>query len=141
MRLVRTAWPQLAARRGSVLNIIGIGAHTPGADFTIGGSVNGAFQTFTKALADVGQRDGVRVNGINPGFIRTDRLRRMLEATAARDATDVGTAERQLLARIQSVRIGEAEDVAELAAFVLSAKGSLLHGALLDIDGGQTKTV
>ena len=72
--LTRAAWPHLKARKGSVLNIIGIGGRTPGAEFTIGGSVNAACLTFTKALADIGIRDGVQVNAINPGWIRTDRL-------------------------------------------------------------------
>jgi 3-oxoacyl-[acyl-carrier protein] reductase len=38
-------------------------------------------------------------------------------------------------------RIGEPEDVAAVAAFVLGPEGSLLHGAILDLDGGATKTI
>jgi NAD(P)-dependent dehydrogenase (short-subunit alcohol dehydrogenase family) len=38
----------------------------PSADFTIGGSVNSALLNFTKALSEIGIRDGVRVNAINP---------------------------------------------------------------------------
>src|SRR5271165_1751237 len=67
VRLTRAAWPHLKARRGSLLNIIGSGGRTPGAEFTIGGSVNGACLSFTKAVADIGIRDGVQVNAINPG--------------------------------------------------------------------------
>ena len=68
VRLLRAAWPYLKERRGAVLNIIGTGGRTPGAEFTLGGAVNGAFLSFTKALADVGVRDGVQVNAINPGL-------------------------------------------------------------------------
>ena len=57
VRLSRAAWPHLKAQRGSVINIAGIGGRTPGPDFTIGGSVNGALLSFTKALADIGVRD------------------------------------------------------------------------------------
>src|SRR5580704_14525585 len=89
MRLTRAAWPQLKARAGSVLNISGIGGRMPGALFAIGGSVNAALLSFTKALADVGIRDGVQVNAVNPGSIRTERYRRMLEATAADQSIDV----------------------------------------------------
>src|SRR6185369_14333465 len=74
MRLSRTAWPHLMARQGAIVNIIGIGGRTGSADFTLGGSVNAALQILTKALADRGVKDGVRVNAINPGFIRTDRF-------------------------------------------------------------------
>ena len=74
VRLTRAAWPHLTIRRGSVVIIAGVGGRTPGADFAIGGAVNGAMLSFTKALADVGVRDGVQVNAINPGFVRTDRF-------------------------------------------------------------------
>ena len=141
VRLVRTVWPHLKARRGAVLNIIGVGGRTPGAEFTIGGSVNGAFLTFTKALADVGVRDGVRVNAINPGFIRTDRLNGWLEAAAAKQGITLEAAAEDMVRRANSMRLGTPEDVANLAAFALSPESTFLQGALLDLDGGQTKTV
>lgn len=141
VRLIRAAWPHLKERRGSVLNIIGIGGRTPGAEFTIGGSVNGAFLSFTKALADVGVRDGVQVNAINPGWVRTDRLRRTLERAAAQYGGDAGAAAEELIRRGNIVRLGEPEDIAGLAAFILSPQGRLFQGALIDMDGGQTKTV
>ena len=141
VRLVRAAWPHLVRRRGSVLNIIGIGGRTPGAEFTIGGSVNGAGLSFTKALADIGIRDGVQVNAINPGWVRTDRLRALLQSTADQLGGDMLAAVEQVLRRSNIVRLGEPEDVANLAAFILSAEGSLLQGSLIDLDGGQTKTL
>ncbi len=91
VRLTREAWPHLKARRGSVLNIVGSGGRTPGAEFTIGGSVNGACLTFTKALADIGVRDGVQVNAINPGRIRTDRFYKMVAVQAEKSGTDAET--------------------------------------------------
>src|SRR6266851_8405413 len=82
VRLTRAAWPHLKARRGSVLNIIGAGGRTPSAEFTIGGSVNGACLSFTKAVADIGIQNGVQVNAINPGRIKTDRFQQTLAAEA-----------------------------------------------------------
>ena len=141
VRLVRAAWPYLKERRGAVLNIIGTGGRTPGPLFTIGGSVNGAFLSFTKALADVGIRDGVQVNAINPGYIRTDRLQGWIKSAAAETGGDMAAAEREMVRRANVVRIGEPEDIANLAAFVLAPENRLLQGALLDLDGGLTKTV
>jgi NAD(P)-dependent dehydrogenase (short-subunit alcohol dehydrogenase family) len=141
VRLTRAAWPHLKARKGSVLNIIGIGGRTPGAEFTIGGSVNGACLSFTKALADLGIRDGVQVNAINPGWIRTDRLRGLLEAEAAKLGGNINAAIEQVVRKANVVRLGEPEDIANLAAFVLSPQSRYLQGALIDLDGGQTKTV
>ena len=141
VRLTRAAWPQLKARRGSLLSIIGIGGRTPGAEFTIGGSVNGACLSFMKALSDIGIRDGVQVNAINPGRIRTDRFRAMVTAEAAELGLAPETAIDEIIRKSNIVRLGEPEDVANLAAFVLSPDSRFLQGAMIDLDGGQTKTV
>ena len=141
VRLTRAAWPHLKERRGSVLNIIGYGGRTPGPEFTIGGSVNGACLSFTKAVADIGIRDGVQVNAINPGRVKTDRLKQMLAAEAAELGGDVSSAEESIIRKSSIVRLGEPEDVANLAAFVVSPHSRYLQGSLIDLDGGQTKTV
>ncbi len=141
MRLTRAAWPHLKARAGTVLNISGVGGRMPGALFTIGGSVNAALLSFTKAMADIGIRDGVQVNAVNPGSIRTERYRRMLEATAKQQGTDVETAERKLIESARTTRVGEPEDIAALVAFVVSPEGRFLQGSLIDMDGGATKVI
>ncbi len=141
VRLTRAAWPHLKARRGSVLNIIGAGGRTPGAEFTIGGSVNGACLSFTKAVADIGIRDGVQVNAINPGRIKTDRFQKTLAAEAAHLGGDLNAALQAIVRKSNIVRLGEPEDVANLAAFMVSPQSRYMQGALIDLDGGQTKTV
>ena len=141
VRLTRAAWPHLKARRGSLLNISGVGGRTPGPEFTIGGSVNAAMLAFTKAMADVGVRDGVQVNAINPGYIRTDRLQIRLEKIAREQGIDLAAAARRIVAADTIVRIGEPEDVAQLVAFIVAPASRFLHGAIVDLDGGQTKTL
>lgn len=141
VRLTRAAWPRLKARQGSLLNIIGAGGRTPGAEFTIGGSVNGACLSFTKAVADLGIQDGVQVNAINPGRIKTDRLRQMLVDEAPRHGGDMEAAEQALAGNMSVVRLGEPEDVANLAAYMVSPQSRYLQGAMIDLDGGQTKTI
>jgi 3-oxoacyl-[acyl-carrier protein] reductase len=141
IRLTRAAWPYLKTRGGSVANISGVGGRMPGPHFTIGGSVNAALLSFTKAMADVGVRDGVQVNVINPGSIRTDRFRRMLEMQAAEQSIDVAAAEQKIVENNRITRIGEPEDIAALVAFVVSPEGRLLQGAIIDMDGGATKVI
>jgi 3-oxoacyl-[acyl-carrier protein] reductase len=141
VRLTRAAWPHLKSRCGSVVNIIGVGGRTPGAEFTIGGSVNGALMSFTKALADVGVRDGVQVNAINPGYIRTARFVARMQRRIAGTGESLDQAEQAVVAAENIVRIGEAEDIAQLVSFVASSRGRFLQGSLIDADGGQTKTV
>jgi NAD(P)-dependent dehydrogenase (short-subunit alcohol dehydrogenase family) len=141
VRLTRAAWPYLKQARGAVLFISGIGGRTPGAQFAIGGSVNAALLSLTKALADTGLRDGIRVNTINPGTIRTQRFQKRLEMLAQEKGIELAAAEAEFVRAANVTRIGEPEDVAALAAFVLGPEGGLLHGAIIDLDAGATKTV
>jgi 3-oxoacyl-[acyl-carrier protein] reductase len=141
VRLTRAAWPHLKASAGSVVFIAGAGGRTPGAHFTIGGSVNAALLSLTKALADQGVKDGIQVNAINPGPVRTARLEKRLAAMAAERSLDTAAAERLFVQQERLARIGEPQDIAALVAFALSPAGRLLHGAVIDIDGGLTKTI
>jgi NAD(P)-dependent dehydrogenase (short-subunit alcohol dehydrogenase family) len=141
MRLTREAWPHLKKQAGSLLNISGVGGRMPGPQFAIGGSVNAALLSFTKAMADIGIRDGVQVNAVNPGSIRTDRFRRMLESAAEQQGIDVEAAERKMIESARTTRIGEPQDIAALVAFVVSPEGRFLQGSLIDMDGGATKVI
>ena len=141
VRLTRAAWPRLKETMGSVVFISGVGGRTPGREFAAGGAVNAALLSLTKALAETGIRDGIQVNAINPGAIRTGRLKLRLAAMMKDDAIDQQTAERRLVKESNTTRIGEPEDVANLVAFVVGSEGRFLQGSLIDVDGGATKTL
>lgn len=141
VRLTRAAWPHLKARRGSVVIISGTGGRTPGIQFAIGGSVNAALLSLTKALADLGIADGVQVNAINPGYVLSDRWRSRVATRAAEDGVSEEEANARLLREANVTRLGTPEDVAELVAYMTGPKGRFLHGALVDLDGGLTKSV
>ncbi len=132
VRLTRAAWPHLKASGGSMVYISGVGGRTPGAQFTIGGSVNAALLSFTKAMAELGIEDGVQVNCINPGTIRTERMKNRLK-TPDEEAAFVKDS--------RVTKIGEPQDIAALVAFLVSPEGRFLHGSLIDADGGATKTI
>ncbi|MBS7703726.1 SDR family NAD(P)-dependent oxidoreductase [Chelatococcus asaccharovorans] len=139
MRMCRALWPSLAASRGAIVNIVGAGSRTPSADFAIGGSVNSALLNFTKALADRGRTDGVRVNAINPGYFLTDRLEHRIVAAMNADGRTREAVESGLLAGYRISRFGHPEELGGLVAFMASDAGSYLHGAIVDLDGGATK--
>lgn len=141
VRVTRAAWPHLQESKGSVVFISGAGGRTPGAEFAAGGSVNAGLLSLTKALSEAGIRDGVQVNCVNPGTVRTDRLKLRLAETMTAKGIDQATAESQFVAASNVTRIGEPEDIAALVAFVVSEEGRFLQGSLIDIDGGATKTV
>ncbi len=129
VRMARAVIPIMEARGGGVIvNVIGTGALRPAAGFMIGGAVNAALNHFTKALADEGARHRVRVVGVNPGPILTERLLRFMPKgeeleRAMRRSTPLG-------------RAGKPEEVADLVAFLASDRAAFIHGANVTIDGG-----
>lgn len=141
MRLCRAAWPHLQAHRGAIVNIVGIGGRTGSAEFTIGGAVNAALLNLTKALADRGVQDGVRVNAINPGSIATDRLQGRIRTFAAAHGVDPDTAAGQMAQALKIPRFGEPVEIARAVAFLASPLASYCQGVVLDVDGGQTRTL
>lgn len=141
VNLTRAAWPHLQVRSGSVIFISGAGGRTPGSQFTVGGSVNAALLSLTKALADLGVRDGVQVNCINPGAIRTGRYTSRIEALAKQRGVTPAVAEAESIKEARTTRVGEPEEIAALVAFLAGPEGRFLQGALIDIDGGATKTI
>ena len=141
VRLTQACWGHLKAASGSVVFISGAGGRTPGAQFTIGGSVNAALLSLTKALADLGLRDGVQVNAINPGTIRTARYTARLNALAKERGLDPDAAEREYVKNAAIARIGEPEDIAAMVELMVGPEGKMFHGALIDMDAGLTKTI
>jgi NAD(P)-dependent dehydrogenase (short-subunit alcohol dehydrogenase family) len=141
VRLSRAAWPHLRAAGGGIVHIAGVGGRQPGADFTIGGSVNAALMNLTKALADRGVAEGVRVNCINPGSIRTGRLTGRIDTLAAERGLDHAAAARALAEQTGVARFGEPEEIAALVAFLAGAEAGYIQGAILDVDGGWMRAV
>jgi NAD(P)-dependent dehydrogenase (short-subunit alcohol dehydrogenase family) len=137
-RLCRTAWPALAAAGGSIVNIAGIGARTPRRHIAVTAMTSSALVALTKVLADAGVDDGVQVNAINPGMIRTPRIERTI---GERGGAGVDAALTQVSRAAGAIRVGRPEDVAALVAYIFSPAGELLQGAIIDLDGGSTKGI
>jgi 3-oxoacyl-[acyl-carrier protein] reductase len=139
VRLCRAAWPMLKDAGGSIVAIAGIGARAPVADYMIGSSVIGAQLAFMKALADLGKRDGVQVNSINPGSVDTDRFRHRLGIIMKRTGLNEADATEHHRRELNITRFGQPDDVAGLVAFIVSPRGRWLQGAAIDMDGGQVE--
>jgi 3-oxoacyl-[acyl-carrier protein] reductase len=92
-------------------------------------------------LADRGLRDGVRVNAINPGAIRTDRLQSRIQKMAEETGLSVEEASARLAAELGVRRFGEPAEIAAAVAFLASSVSNYCQGSILDVDGGQTKTL
>jgi 3-oxoacyl-[acyl-carrier protein] reductase len=138
VRFCRSAWPHLARSGGVIVNVSGVGAQTPDADFTIGGPVNSALLNFTKAIAKRAVAEGIRVNALCPGHIETERLQARIRARAEQDGTSEDEAREALRVRYGIRRFGTPDDIAATVAFLCSEEASYIHGTTLVVDGGTT---
>jgi 3-oxoacyl-[acyl-carrier protein] reductase len=141
VRMTRAAWPHLRKTRGSIINVVGIGSRAGSPEFTIGGAVNVALLNFTKAMADIGIRHGVRVNAVNPGLIETDRFGRNVARVMQERSIGRDEAIAFLLASHGTTRIGRPEEIGWLVAYLASSKAEFVQGSILDIDGGATRAL
>lgn len=141
VRMSRACWPHLKSRQGQVLNICGVLAQTPNAHALIGSTLAAAVVSLTKALAEFGRPDGIRVNGVSPGLIDTGRFRARLHEIAREQHIPFEHARDQLVQRLGIKRLGTAQEVADVVAFLLSERNTYLDGTIIDVDGGMTKSV
>jgi len=141
VRIARAAWPLLCAAQGSIVTIGGTSGRIPIAAFTIGSSVNAACAAFAKALADRGKTDKVQVNTIHPSYVETERLWRRIKADVARTGKSEAEVREWHRADINVTRFGTPEDIGGLIAFIVSRHGRWLHGATIDMDGGEVPTL
>ena len=137
VRLARAAWPLLKERRGVLVAIGGTSGRKPEKQFTIGSSVNAAVAAFTKCLADLGKEDGVRVNCIHPSLVETERQWRRIRAEVERTGEPEAEVRERFCRETGFTRYGTVEDVADLVTFMVSSRATWLHGATVDLDGGE----
>jgi NAD(P)-dependent dehydrogenase (short-subunit alcohol dehydrogenase family) len=138
VRMCRAFWPLLKAANGFVVNIGGGAARSPGADFSIGASVNAAMGNFSKALSQQGKKDGVNVNVIHPGATETERFYQLLEQRSKASGKPVDQLKQEATVKDGLRRLGKAEDIAALTLFLCSEKARHIQGTAIAVDGGGT---
>ena len=133
MRMARAVLSHMQQQHsGVIINVIGTGALKPMGSYMIGGAANAALNHFTKALADEGAKKKVRVVGVNPGPILTERLQRFISTFSSESSSP----EEALQKMTPMGRVGEPEEVADLILFMASDRAAFIHGANITIDGG-----
>ena len=138
VRSCRLFWPMLKAVEGHVVNISGGGARSPGADFSIGGSVNAAMGNFSKSLSQLGKKDGVNVNVIHPGATETERFHELIEMRAKASGKSAAQLREDATKKDGIRRLGQAEDISALTLFLCSEKARHIQGTAIAVDGGAT---
>lgn len=121
---------------GSLAFVLSSSVRAPLAEMAISNGLRPGLAMVAKTLADeVGPR-GVRVNGLLPGRVETERVRELDEASG-----DAAAARAAALATIPLRRYGAPEEFGRAAAFVLSPAASFVSGAMLPIDGGMLRSL
>lgn len=134
--LTRALYGSMVGRGGGVIvNVIGLAAEIPDASYICGSTANASLTTFTRALGGAGVDHGVRVVGVNPGLVATDRMVKLMEPKAE---AEFGDASRwgEMLGHLPLGRAAQPEEVADVVVFLASDRASYVSGTVIPIDAG-----
>lgn len=131
--LSRLAHPHLRATGGQVINIGSAVANRHLLGLPLYGIVKGAVAQMTRVLAAEWAGDGVRVNAINPGFVRTSAFSDLGMPDALVESSYDYYRNYQPLGRI-----ARPADIGRLVAYLGAAGGEMMTGAVIEVDGGYS---
>jgi len=135
VRLARTVANELG-EGGSIAFVLSTSAKMPVAGLGISNGLRPGLAMVAKTMADELGPRGIRVNGLLPGRIDTDRVR-WLDEQSGDAAASRATHEESIPLR----RYGTPEEFGAAAAFLLSPAASFLTGVMLPVDGGLTRAL
>ena len=107
----------------------------PSAGYIAGSGGNAAIMAMTRAMGAVSTRDGVRVVGLNPGLIETER---MITLSRTKAEAEFGDPERWRETIDQVLPPGKPEHIGDMVAFLASDLSSNTTGTIITIDGGSS---
>jgi NAD(P)-dependent dehydrogenase (short-subunit alcohol dehydrogenase family) len=138
MRLIRLVVPQMKERRwGRIINVLNVGAKAPRPNSMPTSISRAAGMAMTKALSHELAPHNVLVNAMLVGFIRADQ-HVQLAKRANMTVEDYYKAHEK---EIPIGRVGEAEEFANLACFLVSEQGGYITGTAINVDGGRSPVV
>ena len=136
INMTRRFYALMAGRKaGVIVNILGAAGENPDFNYIAGSSGNASLMAFTRAMGGTAPRDGIRVVGINPGPVMTERL---MTLSRHRAQQRFGDPERwqELLQGYAFGRAAKPEEIGWMAAFLASDRSGYTTGSILTIDGG-----
>ena len=128
-------------RKGRVVNVIGNDGVKVSYWEIAPGAANAAGQNLTMSLASQYGRDNISFVAVNPGPVRTERWTGLVQAMARDMKLSFEEADKLAPASIPLGRIAESEEVANLVTFLASDLAFFINGTMIEIDGGQEKSL
>lgn len=142
MHAIEPVIRRMAARgQGSVVNVVGQGGRQVSTVHIGGGAANAALMLASVGYASAYAARGVRVNVINPGTTRTERMEEGLAASARASGRSQDEILKAQTAEIPLGRVAEPVEVARVAAFLASPMASYVTGAIIPMDGGKAGVI
>jgi NAD(P)-dependent dehydrogenase (short-subunit alcohol dehydrogenase family) len=136
INLTREVYVRMQKRgSGVIINDIGNSGENWDYNYVAGSTGNAALMSFTKAVGGVSLDYGVRVVGVNPGPIATDRMVRMMKRRAKDNLGDEGRWQ-EYLVDYPGGRMGTDQEVADLVTFLASPRAGYITGTIVTVDGG-----
>lgn len=139
VRLMRAALPYLRSSRGSIVNITSISVKQPIPGLALSNSIRPGVVGLGKTLADDLAGEGIRVNDVGPGSVRTDRQEYLARTRAERKGISVEAEIAQIEQGIPMRRLGTPQEVANLVVFLCSPAAGYITGSTILADGGAYK--
>jgi 3-oxoacyl-[acyl-carrier protein] reductase len=142
IHLCRAAVPGMRARGwGRVIALASVAAKQAVAGLILSTTARAGVLGFAKSLADEVARDGVTVNVVCPGYMRTERLTELMEVRAARAGRTAEDVTAELVRGVPTGRIGDPDELAAAVVFLASEPARYITGAVLQVDGGSTRSI
>ncbi|HEY8168877.1 MAG TPA: SDR family oxidoreductase [Candidatus Limnocylindrales bacterium] len=140
LRLLRAGLPHIrAGDHGAILIILSSSVREPIPGLTLSNVLRPGLDGLVKSLA--AEIAPVRINGIAPGRVATDRIATLDAARAERDGTSVAEIQRQTMERIPLGRYGEPAEIGRVAAFLLSPAASYVSAQVVGVDGAMVRSL
>ncbi|MCU0382159.1 MAG: SDR family oxidoreductase [Chitinophagaceae bacterium] len=130
-----------AAGYGRIINIISTSVRIPLKNLGVSNTIRGAVASWAKTLSNEVAIHGITVNNILPGYTKTGRLDSLLRFTADKRGMHVDDLTREMVGDIPAGRFGEADEIANVAAFLASPAASYVNGVSIPVDGGRTGSI